>query len=122
MLNKTRPSPLVIIFSLSPLKNLSNISAISMKVARIENRKSLVIICLFAFSPFTIALIPRTASRLKIFDPMMLLNAISFEPLVDAIMLTTASGALVPNATTVSPIIRVGIFNALARLELPSTK
>ena len=81
-----------------------------------------MITCLFAFSPDIIALIPKTPRRLKIFDPITLLTAISFDPFKDATKLTTASGALVPNATIVRPIIRVGIFRAFARFELPSTK
>ena len=47
---------------------------------------------------------------------------ISLLPLKEAVILTAASGALVPKATIVSPIINVGIFNTFARLELPSTK
>ena len=39
-----------------------------------------------------------------------------------ALMLTDASGALVPIATIVRPIITLGTLRILAREELPSTK
>ena len=65
---------------------------------------------------------PTTTSRLKILDPMTLLSASSFWASMAAVMLTEASGMLVPNATTVSPMMTLGIRRSLAILELPSTK
>ena len=44
-----------------------------------------------------------------------------FIPLTEAVILTAASGALVPKATIVNPTINAGILNAFAILELPST-
>ena len=45
----------------------------------------------------------------------------SFKLLIDALILTEASGALVPIETKVKPIINEGIFKALAILLDPST-
>ena len=56
------------------------------------------------------AQIPTTASKLNKFEPTTLPSAISFWPLNAAVILTAASGALVPKATIVSPIIKLGIL------------
>ena len=63
----------------------------------------------FRISPWGIKLcrnaqIPTTTSPLKIFEPTTLLMAISLLPASAALMLTEASGALVPMATMVSPM------------------
>ena len=65
---------------------------------------------------------PNTNNKLQIFEPTTFPIEISLFPLKEAIALTASSGALVPNATTVSPIINVDTPNAFAKLELPSTK
>ena len=59
---------------------------------------------------------------MKIFEPITLFKAIALLPFNAASILTAASGALVPNATTVSPITTDGTFNFLATPEAPSTK
>jgi hypothetical protein len=54
--------------------------------------------------------------------PITLLTANALLPVSDDVMETAASGALVPNATIVSPTIIVGIFKIEAMLLAPSTK
>lgn len=58
---------------------------------------------------------------LKILDPTTFPIDISPCPLKAALTLTTNSGALVPKATTVSPITSGDIFARTAREELPRT-
>ena len=58
--------------------------------------------------------IPRIKSELQIFDPTALPIDISALPFNAAVILTAASGAEVPNATMVRPIIKDGIPNAFA--------
>ena len=65
---------------------------------------------------------PTTTRPLKRLEPITLLIAISLLPASAALTLTEASGALVPIATIVSPIITLGTFIILASDELPSTK
>ena len=48
--------------------------------------------------------------------------AMALEPCKAEEILTAASGALVPMATTVSPIMIGGIHMRIARLDAPSTK
>ena len=88
----------------------------------IESGKSLLRIALSIGIGFIKAQIPRTAKRLKIFEPVTLLSAISLEPLIAAEVLTASSGALVPIATMVNPIITPGTLKVRASEELPSTK
>ena len=81
----------------------------------------------FRISPWGIKLcrnaqIPTTTSPLKIFEPTTLLMAISLLPARAALMLTEASGALVPMATMVRPMMTLGTFRIPAKEELPSTK
>lgn len=81
----------------------------------------------FRISPWGIKLcrnaqIPTTTRPLKIFEPTTLLMAISLLPASAALMLTEASGALVPMATMVRPMMTLGTFRIPAREELPSTK
>lgn len=83
---------------------------------------SLFRISKLVLKPAINAQIPTTTSPLKMFDPMILLIAISLLPESAAFMLTEASGALVPIATIVRPIITLGTLRILAREELPSTK
>ena len=54
-------------------------------------------------------------------DPTTLLKERSFFPDRAAVMLTEASGMLVPKATTVRPMMMLGIRRRRAMLELPST-
>ena len=67
------------------------------------------------------AQIPTTIKPLKILEPIILLKAISLFPVNAARILTDASGALVPIATIVKPMITLGTLRNLARLQLPST-
>lgn len=53
---------------------------------------------------------------------MILAIAISLLPLMAAVILTAASGALVPKATIVNPIIKGEILKNLAIDEAPETK
>ena len=53
-----------------------------------------------------------------ILEPTTLLKAISLLPEKAAVMLTAASGALVPIATIVKPIIRLGICRARAKEDV----
>ena len=65
---------------------------------------------------------PITTNKLKILEPMMLPSEISLFPASPALILTAASGALVPMATIVRPIITEGTFKIPAMDEEPSTK
>ncbi|MPM68696.1 hypothetical protein SDC9_115630 [bioreactor metagenome] len=58
---------------------------------------------------------------LKKFDPTILATLISFCPANDDVILTAASGALVPIATIVSPITMEGTLNFFAIDDVPST-
>ena len=64
---------------------------------------------------------PKTNNKLQILLPTIFPTDIVLAPFNDAIKETEASGALVPKATIVSPIIIVGILNTLARLLHPLT-
>ena len=59
-------------------------------------------------------MIPSTKRILAIFDPTILPKTIAPSPLEIAIILTTNSGKLVPNAITVSPITMGEIFKLRA--------
>ena len=65
---------------------------------------------------------PRTIRILKKFEPTTLATLISFWPAKEDVILTAASGAEVPMATIVSPIIIDGTLNFLAIEAVPSTK
>ena len=54
---------------------------------------------------------PITIKILKTLEPITLLSAISLFPVIPAVILTAASGALVPSATMVSPMTVDGTFN-----------
>ena len=62
------------------------------------------------------AAIPITISMLKMLLPITLLTAIALLPVMEDVMETAASGALVPSATIVNPTIIVGIFKSEAML------
>ncbi len=64
---------------------------------------------LFTVSGANTAQAPQTTIRLKILEPTTLLIAMVLLPFKAAAMLTAHSGALVPMATMVRPIIIVGI-------------
>ena len=68
------------------------------------------------------ALMPMTTRRLKILEPTTFPMAMSLLPFMAAVTLTASSGALVPNATIVSPIMREGMCSLLAIQDAPSTK
>ena len=55
-------------------------------------------------------------------EPTTLPSAIPELPLSEAVTVTTSSGRLVPNATTVSPITAGAIPKERARAEDPFTK
>ena len=74
-----------------------------------------------------ITLHPSTSKMLQIFEPTTFPIAIfAFPPLTrqatESLEETASSGRLVPKATTVKPITRVGIFNFLAKKDAESTK
>ena len=101
------------------------ISVIIMSVATAAPRLHQMSRLKITFSVFIghiIAETPTTIRRLKILEPITLLNAISLLPESPAEMLTAASGALVPMATMVKPIITDGTFSSFAVEEAPSTK
>lgn len=75
----------------------------------------------FTFKGEINAATPTTTSKLKIFDPTTFPTVISFAPANAPVILTAASGALVPNATIVNQMIKLGIFNDFAIEDAPST-
>ena len=83
---------------------------------------SFLITSLLALTSLNNAVIPSTQNKLNKLEPIILDIEISELWLTAAVILTAASGAEVPKATNVNPIITVGIPNTLATLELPSTK
>ena len=64
---------------------------------------------------------PKIPSRLNRFDPTMLPTAISGFPFIEAIKLVIISGADVPAATIVRPIIKGETFSFLAKPIAPLT-
>ena len=101
------------------------ISSIIMRVAAAAPRLHQISRFIMIFSVVMgqiMAETPTTISRLKMFEPITLLKAMSLLPESPAEMLTAASGALVPMATMVSPIITDGTFSSFATDEAPSTK
>ena len=64
---------------------------------------------------------PRIRRTLRMLLPTTLLTASSALPLIPAVILMAASGALVPKATIVRPITICGMPSLPARLEEPST-
>ena len=87
----------------------------------IENGKSRFLIIFSIGTGLIIAHTPSTISRLNRLEPTTLLTAISLLPLSAAEVLTASSGALVPSATIVRPMITDGTLNSAASDELPST-
>jgi hypothetical protein len=69
-----------------------------------------------------IELTPSINKVLNILDPTTFPILKSFRSLIAALMLTDASGALVPIDTNVNPMIKEGILKNLAILLEPSTK
>ena len=65
---------------------------------------------------------PRTNKTFAILDPTTLPKAIPESPDKDACIATISSGADVPNATTVKPIIKGEILNLKPAKTLPLTK
>lgn len=68
------------------------------------------------------AVVPSIRNIFAILEPITFPIAIAFDPANADDILTAASGALVPMATTVNPIIIGGIFNRAAIADAPSTK
>ena len=60
-------------------------------------------------------------NRLKLLLPMTFARTISDRPFTEATEFTTNSGAEVPKATIVNPMIKSGILCFLAKDEAPST-
>ena len=76
-----------------------------MKVTMILKGRSFFKIVLSVLNEAKKAQIPTTIKPLKILEPIILLKAISLFPVNAARILTDASGALVPIATIVKPMI-----------------
>ena len=96
------------------------ISSIIMRVAAAAPRLHQISRFIMIFSVVMgqiMAETPTTISRLKMFEPITLLKAMSLLPESPAEMLTAASGALVPMATMVSPIITDGTLSSFATDE-----
>lgn len=70
----------------------------------------------------TIADAQSMTRRFMIFDPTIFPTAISDFPLLAATIEVVSSGALVPIATIVSPMIASDIWNFFARDTAPSTR
>ena len=87
----------------------------------IDNLQSLHITSLSAFTSVNNEVIPNTHNKLNILDPTILDIAISALLFIAAVILTAASGADVPKATKVKPIIIDGILKYLAILDAPPT-
>ena len=122
---------MTVIYKIIPAKRIPPSIRLSFPSRNIRHKinvtRMLSGISLFKISRFVLnadkkAHTPTTTNPLKIFDPTTLLMAISLLPARAALMLTEASGALVPMATMVSPITTLGTFRIWAREELPSTK
>ena len=87
-----------------------------------KNGKSLFKVVLSINNSLSNADKPITINRLNMLLPITLLTAIALLPVMEDVMETAASGALVPSATIVNPTIIVGIFKSEAMLLAPSTK
>ncbi len=87
-----------------------------------KNGKSLFKVVLSINNSLSNADKPITIKRLNMLLPITLLTAIALLPVMEDVMETAASGALVPSATIVNPTIIVGIFKSEAMLLAPSTK
>ena len=79
-------------------------------VASIENGKSLLVISFVILIGCKIEHTPTTTRRLNRLEPTTFPTAISFAPCSEDEILTAVSGAEVPIAITVSPMIMLGIF------------
>lgn len=79
-------------------------------VESIENGKSLLVISFVILIGCKIEHTPTTTRRLNRLEPTTFPTAISFAPCSEDEILTAVSGAEVPIAITVSPMIMLGIF------------
>ena len=95
---------------------------VNSKLVKIKKTMSFLTNFKSTFIVATRAHIPNMNSMLNMLLPTILLIAIALLPSIAAATLTAASGALVPNATTVKPIISVGTLSTFAMLLAPSTK
>lgn len=64
---------------------------------------------------------PRIINKLKLLLPIIFPRTMSENPCTEAIVLTTNSGAEVPNATIVKPMTRSDTLYFLAKAEAPLT-
>lgn len=112
--SKTMPS--------TRLRLPSNNKIVKSAVKPMQIGKSRLKMTSSAVKTFIAAQTPTTTNRLKRFEPITLLSAMSLLPARPAVMLTAASGALVPAATIVRPMTTDGILKSLATSLLPSTK
>ncbi len=87
-----------------------------------KNGKSLFKVVLSINNSLSNADKPITIKMLNMLLPITVLTASALLPVMEDVMETAASGALVPSATIVNPTIIVGIFKSEAMLLAPSTK
>ncbi len=120
--NKIRPFILEITLLAFELKSVSYPKTKSNKLIIIEKGYSLISRACDTLILENSEQAPKTTNKLKILEPIMLLTAIALLPCKPAVILTAASGALVPNATIVKPIIIEGTLKVLATEQQPSTK
>ena len=102
-------------------KNKVAIKKVKMTAQTMENGKSRRMVSRSMEMGLMTALRPATTNKLKMLDPMTLPVAISSTPFKEAVMLTQASGKLVPMETMVKPMIMVGTRNIFAKSEAPPT-
>ena len=118
-ISKTKPSPRLNILVVVPCKDTSKVSTNNSMDVNSKNGNSLEIIALSTDKVLINPDIPTTISKLNILEPTTFPIAIPFCPLSAAVILTAASGALVPKATIVRPIINGGNLSILAMVEEP---
>ena len=94
---------------------------ISKSVAKIVTGISNLIVSLSTVKGKTTAERPRIINTFKMLLPTIFPIVMSALPFIAAVILTAASGALVPIATIVKPTISCGIPNFVAIPAAPST-
>jgi hypothetical protein len=104
----------------------ANISSLMMTASTSAHKRangiSFQVVLLDIVSALTLAVSHRIRRILAILDQMIFPMTMSFASLTLPIILTTSSGADVPNATIVSPITRSDIRSFLASEDAPSTR
>jgi hypothetical protein len=116
-----RLSPLTRIFSFHPEKNVSKAKKNNAIDAISEKGTSLYRVELFACRGYTSAAAQSTSQVFAIFEPTTFHKANSVCHFSADNTFTKSSGALVPNATIVSPITRGEIPNLAAKADAPLT-